>query len=153
MKRRAGARASVLAELVRQGGLLLKASARRRAGTSDAISSTTLRSECRPEAERLGRLGLKEDAAAARRLLPRGCDASGVTARPPHDWAFSNRHSSSMSAAILFSSSNDIRHVQGLLGHRSLTTTALYTKVEISDLRHVLRRAHPRERAWWRRGR
>jgi integrase/recombinase XerD len=40
----------------------------------------------------------------------------------------------------------DIRHVQELLGHRSLTTTALYTRVDISDLRQVLARAHPRER-------
>lgn len=40
----------------------------------------------------------------------------------------------------------DVRHVQELLGHRSLTTTALYTRVDLSDLRRVLARAHPRER-------
>ncbi len=38
----------------------------------------------------------------------------------------------------------DIRHVQELLGHRSLVTTALYTRVAIGDLRQVLARAHPR---------
>jgi integrase/recombinase XerD len=37
-----------------------------------------------------------------------------------------------------------IRHVQELLGHRSLATTALYTSVAIKDLREVLARAHPR---------
>ncbi len=38
----------------------------------------------------------------------------------------------------------DIRHVQELLGHRCLATTALYTRVAIEDLRRVLARAHPR---------
>jgi len=40
----------------------------------------------------------------------------------------------------------DVRHVQQFLGHRSLETTAVYTKVDVKDLRTVLARAHPRER-------
>jgi integrase/recombinase XerD len=40
----------------------------------------------------------------------------------------------------------DIRHIQALLGHASLTTTERYTRVEISDLQAVMRRAHPRGR-------
>jgi integrase/recombinase XerD len=40
----------------------------------------------------------------------------------------------------------DIRHIQVLLGHRSLQATERYTRVEISDLRDVMRRAHPRGR-------
>lgn len=40
----------------------------------------------------------------------------------------------------------DIRHIQALLGHASLQTTERYTQVEISDLRDVIRRAHPRGR-------
>jgi integrase/recombinase XerD len=41
----------------------------------------------------------------------------------------------------------DLRHVQALLGHRRLTTTALYTRVAITDLRDVLARCHPRMHA------
>src|SRR5262249_3765700 len=40
----------------------------------------------------------------------------------------------------------DIRHIQALLGHASLATTERYTRVEVSDLREVLARAHPRGR-------
>ena len=40
----------------------------------------------------------------------------------------------------------DIRHIQVLLGHRSLQSTERYTRVEISDLQEVVRRAHPRGR-------
>lgn len=41
----------------------------------------------------------------------------------------------------------DIRHIQKLLGHASLQTTEIYTKVEISDLKAVHRLYHPRERS------
>jgi len=40
----------------------------------------------------------------------------------------------------------DIRHIQKLLGHASLQTTQIYTHVEISDLKAVHRRFHPREK-------
>jgi len=40
----------------------------------------------------------------------------------------------------------DIRHIQKLLGHRSLSTTERYTRVEIEDLKQVIARAHPRGR-------
>jgi site-specific recombinase XerD len=40
----------------------------------------------------------------------------------------------------------DIRQIQKLLGHRRLTSTEIYTHVEISDLQEVIARCHPREK-------
>lgn len=40
----------------------------------------------------------------------------------------------------------DVRHLQELLGHADLATTALYTHVDLADLRAALARAHPHER-------
>jgi integrase/recombinase XerD len=40
----------------------------------------------------------------------------------------------------------DIRHIQAMLGHTSVATTQIYTRVEVTDLKAVHRRCHPRER-------
>ena len=40
----------------------------------------------------------------------------------------------------------DIRHVQAMLGHESLDSTKIYTHVEISDLKKIHRKTHPREK-------
>jgi site-specific recombinase XerD len=50
-------------------------------------------------------------------------------------------------ATHLLNNGADVRHVQALLGHRFLDTTARYTHVAIRDLRKVFARAHPRDRA------
>lgn len=39
-----------------------------------------------------------------------------------------------------------LRHLQDMLGHAKLATTQIYTRVEISDLKAVHRRCHPRGR-------
>ena len=40
----------------------------------------------------------------------------------------------------------DIRHIQELLGHKTLSATEIYTHVAASDLKRVHERCHPRER-------
>jgi len=45
----------------------------------------------------------------------------------------------------------DIRHIQAILGHRFLRTTALYAEVEAKDLKTAIGKAHPRPR--WKRSR
>jgi site-specific recombinase XerD len=39
----------------------------------------------------------------------------------------------------------DIRYIQQLLGHESLSSTQIYTHVEIGDLKRVHAGSHPRE--------
>ena len=51
-------------------------------------------------------------------------------------------------ATHLLKGGADVRHVQELLGHKSLQSTQLYTRVGIEDLREVLARSHPRDRAF-----
>lgn len=51
-------------------------------------------------------------------------------------------------ATHLLQNGADVRHVQKLLGHASVQTTAIYTKVTTTDLARVVARAHPRERTW-----
>lgn len=48
-------------------------------------------------------------------------------------------------ATHLLKNGASLRHIQELLGHQYLSTTQIYTRVEIGDLREVLKRCHPRE--------
>ena len=49
-------------------------------------------------------------------------------------------------ATHLLDGGADIRHIQAMLGHTQLSTTALYAQVSLTGLREVYRRAHPAAR-------
>lgn len=49
-------------------------------------------------------------------------------------------------ATHLLKGGADIRQIQVLLGHASLKSTEIYTRVETGDLKKMLERCHPRER-------
>lgn len=49
-------------------------------------------------------------------------------------------------ATAMLKNRADIRSIQELLGHASLDSTQVYTKVTITDLKEIHRRCHPRER-------
>jgi integrase/recombinase XerD len=74
-------------------------------------------------------------------LLRRHAKAAGISKAHPH----ALRHAC---ATHLLRGGADVRHVQAILGHKKLETTALYTRVVIEDLRQAVAHAHPRERAW-----
>lgn len=49
-------------------------------------------------------------------------------------------------ATVLIKGGADVRQIQKLLGHASLSTTAVYTHLDLEDLRRVQIKCHPRER-------
>jgi integrase/recombinase XerD len=86
----------------------------------------------------VGQRGRRMSREAVWRLVKRWTEAAGVTERvTPHTF----RHSF---ATHLLEGGADLRVVQALLGHASISTTQLYTHLTGERVREVYARAHPR---------
>lgn len=86
-------------------------------------------------------LGTRLTARSVQRLTRAWAIASGVTApATPHVF----RHSF---ATHLLDGKVDLRSIQELLGHASLSSTQVYTKVSLDHLMEVYDQAHPRAQA------
>ena len=77
-------------------------------------------------------------------MVARWAKQAGIAGVKPHTL----RHTC---ATHMLQRGAGIRHLQAMLGHNSPVTTELYTQVDLSDLHKVLRRYHPREKAFGRR--
>lgn len=88
----------------------------------------------------LGRKGPLQSTFSLGEVIKRAAALAGVGERvTPHGF----RHAC---ATHMLRRGAGLRHLQDLLGHASAGTTQRYTKVEVSDLKRVHRRCHPRER-------
>ncbi len=83
---------------------------------------------------------LRIDGDTLRWLLPRACAEAGIKKRvTPHTLRRTF-------ASTLLKNGVSVRHIQELLGHASLNTTAIYLRIDRGELRRELLLRHPRER-------
>jgi integrase/recombinase XerD len=86
-----------------------------------------------------GSRGRRLTAGALGRIVAKHAKAATL----PHVHPHALRHTC---ATHVLQGGADLKHVQELLGHRSISSTVTYTRVGVRDLLDVFERAHPRER-------
>ncbi|MEV4346132.1 tyrosine recombinase XerC [Actinoplanes sp. NPDC049596] len=91
----------------------------------------------RTDALFLGVKGGRLQQTVVRRIVDAAARAAGLPHTSPHDL----RHSA---ATHLLDGGADLRAVQDLLGHASLSSTQIYTHVSTERLRAAFKQAHPR---------
>ena len=75
---------------------------------------------------------------SVRYMIVRYCQIAGIDMHiTPHMF----RHSF---ATLLLEADVDIRYIQKMLGHSSITTTEIYTSVSMAKQKEILSRKHPR---------
>ena len=75
---------------------------------------------------------------SVRYMIVRYCQIAGIDMHiTPHMF----RHSF---ATLLLEADVDIRYIQKMLGHSSITTTEIYTSVSMAKQKEILRLKHPR---------
>jgi integrase/recombinase XerD len=90
----------------------------------------------------VGRCGKRMDGSTVnQRIVQRAAESAGLK---KHVTAHGFRHTC---ATHLLRGRASLRHIQQLLGHKSLESTQVYLRVEVGDLKRELKRCHPRERA------
>lgn len=88
----------------------------------------------------LNRLGNRLSDQSVRFMINKYCQAAGI---PMHITPHMFRHSF---ATLLLEEDVDIRYIQQLLGHNSITTTQIYTHVTSKKQKDILAAKHPRNK-------